>query len=71
MVSKKIILFAALVGFVAATPIDSMLDEMRVNCDNGVDPLACGKLKVMSVLDTVLKTDNYQVGYFFEISKCS
>lgn len=63
MVSKKFLLLAALVGFAAATPIDSMLDEMRVNCDNGVDPLACGKLKVMSVLDTVAKSDNYQVGF--------
>ncbi|KAL5284827.1 Osi19 family protein [Megaselia abdita] len=61
MVSKKCLLLAALVGLAAATPIDSMLDEMRVNCDNGVDPLACGKLKVMSLLDTVSKTDNYQI----------
>lgn len=64
MVSIKFLLLAAFVGFVAATPIDSMLDEMRVNCDNGVDPLACGKFKVMSLLDTVSKSDNYQVCSF-------
>lgn len=62
MVSKKCFLFAALIGLASATPIDSMLDEMTLNCDNGVDPLACGKLKIMSVLDTVFKTDNFQVG---------
>lgn len=66
MVSKQFLLFAAFIGFAAATPIDSMLDDMRVNCDNGVDPLACGKFNVMSVLDTVFKSDNYQVRFLLQ-----
>lgn len=48
-------------GFWKGTPLDGMIEEMRSNCDNGIDSLACIKVKVMNFIDTISKKDNYQV----------
>lgn len=48
-------------AFWKGTPIDSIVEEMRSNCDGGSDSLSCMKFKVASFLDTIFKKDNYQV----------
>lgn len=48
-------------AFWKGTPMDSVVEEMRSNCDGGSDSLACMKFKVASFLDTIFKKDNYQV----------
>lgn len=48
-------------AFWKGTPMDSIVEEMRSNCDGGSDSLSCMKFKVASFLDTIFKKDNYQV----------
>lgn len=56
-----------LIGTAAAGPqraagaMDSIVNEMRSNCESGADSLACMKFKVAAFLDSVFKQDNYKL----------
>lgn len=48
-------------GFWKGTAMDGMVEEMRSGCNEGSDPTACIKYKVMSLLDSIFKKDTFQV----------
>ena len=48
-------------AFWKGTPMDGLVEEMRANCAEGVDSMACMKYKVVNFLDMIFKKDNYQV----------
>lgn len=59
-----------LIGTAAAGPqrsgasnadMDSIVNEMRSNCESGADSLACMKFKVTAFLDSILKQDSYKM----------
>lgn len=69
---KLIVLIAAFVGLAAAVPTKTdfssgLVEEMRSNCDDSSDSLACIKVRVMSFLDTIFKKDSFQVSDDIEV----
>lgn len=53
----------------AASPMDSIVNEMRSSCESGADSLACMKFKVAAFLDSVFKQDNYKLFENVEVRK--
>ncbi|XP_055383162.1 uncharacterized protein LOC129613209 [Condylostylus longicornis] len=49
------------------TPLDPMIEEMRSDCVNGIDSMACFKVKIMKFIDTIFKKDNFKVGEDVEV----
>lgn len=48
-------------AFWTGTPLDGAVEEMRSNCDSGLDSLACMKFQVASFLDGVFAQDSYKM----------
>lgn len=69
---KLIVLIVAFAGLAAAVPTKTdfssgLVEEMRSNCDDSSDSLACIKVRVMSFLDTIFKKDSFQVSDDIEV----
>ncbi|XP_045455548.1 uncharacterized protein LOC123665264 isoform X2 [Melitaea cinxia] len=76
---KVVCLIVALLGAAVAQPskeefwkgtaMDGMVEEMRSGCNEGSDPTACIKYKVMSLLDSIFKKDTFQITDDVEVTK--
>ncbi|XP_069362874.1 uncharacterized protein Osi19 [Maniola hyperantus] len=56
-------------SFFKGTSLESVVEDMRSGCVEGMDPSACIKYKVMSLFDSIITTEAFQNSGAVEVTK--